>query len=409
MKRILVLVSLFFALISLTCAQRVRVGAEVLLEKHLQLLSEQRVGIICNQTSVLPNGVHLVDTLLKEGIRITALFSPEHGVRGTEEAGTLVRDSLDVKTGLPIYALYGKIRKPTPVMLQNIDVLVFDLQDVGARFYTYANTMAYAMQAAAENKKKFIVLDRPNPINGIDIEGPVLDTTLRSFVGMFPIPIRHGLTLGELAKMIVGEHWIENVSNLDLTVTPMEGWKREMWYNETSLPWIPPSPNMKTISTSTVYPGTCLFEATNVSEGRGTDHPFEYVGAPWIDGDSLASRLKNLQIEGVQFDPIQFTPSSGSITTLTPKYKGIQCGGVYINVRDQKIFLPYRTALSVLESVKELYPHDLKFNGASFDRLAGNPGLRESFEGNEPIPYLAIEKDSSIQRYKKNRGPYLLY
>ncbi len=352
-------------------AQRVRVGAEVLIEKHVVLLAGKNVGVICNQTSVLPAGPYLVDTLLHLGIHVTTLFSPEHGIRGSVPAGETVGNEIDPKCQLPVYSLFGKTQKPTPDMLKNVDVLVFDLQDVGARFYTYASTMALAMSAAAENGKPFIVLDRPNPINGVDVEGPILDTAFRSFVGMFPIPIRHGMTLGELAKMIVGEHWLGEKLHPELTVIPMEGWNRWMWYDDTKLPWVPPSPNIKTLRAATVYPGTCLFEGTNVSEGRGTEHPFEYVGAPWIDGDSLASGMNDAGLSGVHFEPIRFVPDSDSVAAPNPKYSQEKCGGVYLHVTDRSRFHPVEAGLKLIGQIAKMYRPKLITRQGVFHRLLG--------------------------------------
>jgi uncharacterized protein YbbC (DUF1343 family) len=418
MKRAFFLCSLLIALCALTCAQRVRIGAEILLERHLDLLANKRVGVICNHTSILPNGVHLVDSLLKRGVNVTALFSPEHGIRGTNAAGKVVNDSVDFKTSLPIYSLmtgisvyslYGKVHKPTATMLEGMDVLLFDLQDVGARFYTYASTMALAMEAAAEYKKKFIVLDRPNPINGIDIEGAVLDTSLKSFVGMFPIPIRHGLTLGELAKMIVGEKWIANYSDLDLTVITMTGWKRSMWYDETGLTWISPSPNMKTLSTATVYPGICLFEATNVSEGRGTSKPFEFIGAPWINADSIISGLKHLDLSGVQFEAIQFTPKGDSISGINPKYHGEECRGVYVHVTDRTSFHPVQTALYLLAEIRKRYPGNFQLRAPAFERLSGSQNIRLKLEQGLPLLDDNNFHESELEEYQAKIQNYRLY
>lgn len=390
-------------------ARRVRAGAEVLIEKDLFLLAGKNVGVICNQTSVLPDGTHLVDTLLKLGIHVTALFSPEHGIRGAKPAGENVGNEIDPRAHLPVYSLFGKTQKPTPGMLKNIDVIVFDLQDVGARFYTYASTMAYAMAAAAENGKRFIVLDRPNPINGVDLEGPILDTTLHSFIGMFPIPIRHGMTLGELAKMIVGEQWLGGELHPDLTVIPMERWSRSMWYDDTELPWVPPSPNMKTLTAATVYPGTCLFEATNVSEGRGTEHPFEYIGAPWIDGDSLALVLNDSTLSGVQFESIRFVPKSDSVAAPNPKYNEEMCRGVYVHVADRSRFHPVEAGLKLLAKIKELYPAKVKLRQDYFDRLLGVGGVGENFGQWMTDSILITSKSREFRQFEKKRSRYLLY
>ena len=389
---------LLLSISSVACAQRVHTGAEVLLEKHLDLLGTARIGVVCNHTSVLPSGTHLVDTLRDLGVNITALFSPEHGIRGTFAAGVMQSDSSDRRTGLPVYSLYGRTRKPTPAMLANVDILLFDLQDVGSRFYTYASTMAYAMQAAAEQGKKFVLLDRPNPINGVRVDGPVLDTALRSFVGMFPVPVRPGLTLGELAKMIVGEHWMNHLTNIDLSVIPMEGWKRDMWFDSTGLPWVSPSPNIKTLATATVYPGTCLFEATNVSEGRGTSHPFEYIGAPWINAERLSNALVRDSLSGLAVSPIEFTPRADSIAAPDPKYRDVQCHGLSLVVTDRNRFDPVGNALKILCALRTLYPDSLRIDERYFERLWGKPGI--------PCPPAPSVPDGT---FLSNREKFLIY
>jgi uncharacterized protein YbbC (DUF1343 family) len=302
-------------------------------------------------------------------------------------------------------------------------VLIFDIQDVGARFYTYASTMAYGMEAAAETGKLFIVLDRPNPINGNDVQGPLLDTALQSFVGMFPIPIRHGLTIGEFAEMIVGEKWLAGNatrrdssttrrgmhSNVPLIVVPMEGWKRNMWYDDTSLPWVSPSPNMKTLATAIVYPGTCLFEGTNVSEGRGTAKPFEYIVAPWINGDSLAIKLNEYNLPGAKFEPMQFTPIPDSSSAPNPKYKNQICGGIYIHVVERKTFKPVSSALQILLAIRNMYSDTFQFHSTQFDRLAGNSSIRTAIERNSKTPLEDYFQERPYQRFLRIRKKYLLY
>ena len=406
-KSFCIFLFLLFAVTNLN-AQRVRIGAEVLLEKYLDSLAGKRLGVVCNQTSVLPNGVHLVDTLLRRGMKITALFAPEHGIRGTVPAGQKVAQDIDPQTGIPIYSLYGGTRKPLPSMLENVDVILFDIQDVGARFYTYATTMAYVMQAAGESGKKFILLDRPNPINGIDIEGPVLDLTLISFVGYFPIPVRHGLTLGELARMTVGEGFI-NPSTVDLTVIPMEGWKRSMWYDQTGLPWIPLSPNMRTLATATVYPGTCLFEATTFSEGRGTDKPFENIGAPDLNAEKLAGYLNGLKLPGVTFLPTAFTPKPDSLTDARPKFKNKICGGVYIQVTDRNTFKPVLTGVMMIAEIYKLHPRKFELIQGRFDHLIGDAMISDKLmKGSLDLHIFDIFK-SQMNQYKTIRKKYLLY
>jgi uncharacterized protein YbbC (DUF1343 family) len=386
----------------------VRIGAEILLEKNLDLLTGKRVGIICNHTSVLPNKKHLVDTLLASGINVTALFSPEHGIRGLAPAGMRVEDMNDETTGLKVYSLYGKRIKPTAEMMEKIDAIVFDLQDVGARFYTYYITMSLMMEAAANHGKTFIVLDRPNPINGIDVEGPILDSTLQSGVGRFPLPIRHGLTLGEIARMIVGEEWLGGEPNLTLAVIPMEGWHREMWFDQTKLPWIPPSPNMKFLSTAIVYPGTCLFEGTNLSEGRGTLKPFEYIGAPWLKSDRLAKKLNALNLPGVRFHSIVFTPQQDSVRAPNPKYRNERCNGIFIQIKDRTIFKPVTTSLKIIELVHSLHPSQFTIDGGVFNRLLGTAHFR-THSSNAQNDSLITALTNKLNDFLKIRVNYLLY
>ena len=386
----------------------VRTGAELLMERYLDSLAGRRVGVVCNHTSVLPNGVHLVDTLLARGVNLTALFAPEHGIRGAAPAGQKVFDDRDGKTGLRIYSLYGGTRKPSQEMLENVDILLFDLQDVGSRYYTYASTMAYVMEAAAENGKKFVLLDRPNPINGEGVEGPVLDLSLASFIGLFPIPVRHGLTLGELAKMIVGEGFI-NPSNVDLLVVPMEGWRRSMWYDQTGLRWISPSPNMKSLATATVYPGTCLFETSNITEGRGTPKPFEYVGAPGLKSDRLAARLNSLKLPGVKFLPVEFTPAPDSVAAPSPKFSGKLCRGVYVRVTDRTKFKPVLTGLLLFATMRDLYPLKFKFTQGLFDHYIGEAQYSDRLlKGRLGLDAFASSRPN-LDRYRALRSKYLLY
>lgn len=389
-------------------AQRVRVGAEVLLSSRMGLLQGKRVGVVCNRTSVLPNGVHLVDTLLRRGVNITVLFGPEHGIRGDAPAGMAVEGGKDSRTGLPIFSLYGGTRKPGPDALAKVDVLLFDIQDVGARFYTYASTMAYVMEAAAENGKRFIVLDRPNPINGVDMEGPVLDLRLISFVGLFPIPVRHGLTLGELAKMIVGEGYI-NPSTVDLTVIPMVGWKRTTWYDQTGLPWVPPSPNIKTLATAVVYPGACFLEATNISEGRGTPKPFETFGAPKMDGARVAAELERGRLPGVRFVPTRFTPKADSIAAPDPKFKDKPCGAVEIRVTDRKKFRPVQTGVMILSVLKKLYPRTFVVKDGLLDRLSGDEIISQRLEQGKLGKDVFVTFGRESAQYQRVRKKYLLY
>lgn len=407
--RILVFLTFFFH--SLLYPQRVRVGAELLLEKHLHLLENKRIGVLCNHTSILPNRKHLVDSLLSLGVKITALFSPEHGIRGVIPRGVAINDSIDEKTGLKVYSLYGKQKMPTTHSMKEIDVFLVDLQDVGARFYTYYITMANAMEAASEHGKAFIVLDRPNPVNGIDIEGPLLDPVLQSGVGKFPIPIRHGMTIGELARMIVGEGWLsttQHTAPLKLTVISMEGWHRTQWFDQTGLPWIPPSPNMKLLSTAIVYPGSCLIEGTNVSEGRGSFKPFEYIGAPWLDNKNLANKLNSLKLPGVRFHPIVFTPQS-TPSSPAPKYQDKRCKGIFIQVQDRNAFRPVTSVLRIIKALHESQPHQFAIDSIFFDKLLGTSRFREALLSSALDDSLLTTLTSDIDPFLRVRAKYLLY
>lgn len=408
-KRFFILITIFYYTVAVSQPAQVKVGAEVLLEKHLSLLIDQKVGVICNQASVLSSGNHLVDALFDNGVNVVALFSPEHGIRGNLQAGQKYDSRIDEITGLMVYSLYGKNLKPTSEMLKDIDVLLFDLQDVGARFYTYSITMAFSMQAAAENTKKFIVLDRPNPLNGIEVEGTTLDTSLKSSVGILPIPIRHGMTLGEMAKMIVGEKWLDNISDLNLQIIPMEGWKREMYFDETNLSWIPPSPNMKSVSTAIVYPGTCLIEGTNISEGRGTDKPFEFIGAPWIEAKRLSKKLNSSKLPGVDFQPITFIPKSDTTLKSNPKHEGLSCGGVFLKIHDRKKYQSVITGMEIIQAIFEMYPDSIKINTSFFDKLVGSSKFRKALQVGKTHKYFHQSYKEGLKDYIQKRQKYIIY
>jgi uncharacterized protein YbbC (DUF1343 family) len=408
-KRLLILLYALSVLCTGAASQRVRIGAEVLLEKHLDLLKDRSVGIVCNQASVFPDGTHLADSLLRLGVAVKVLFSPEHGIRAQAAAGAGVGNQTDSATGLPVYSLYGKTLKPTPEMLHGIDLMIIDLQDVGARFYTYASTMANVMEAGRDFGKKIIVLDRPNPINGLDVEGPVLDMTLISFLGLFPIPVRHGLTLGELATIIVAEGWLNYNSAVDLTVIPMEGWRRSMWFDQTGLPWVPPSPNMKTLATAIVYPGTCLLEATGISEGRGTPRPFEYAGAPNLNSRKAASMLNGLHLPGVVFAPVTFTPKPDPIAAPDPKFKNELCDGIQVRVTDRKKFHPVLAGVMMLAVLHELSPRKFQLMQGRLDHLIGDTIVGEKLMKGSAGKNILDAFQGQIEQFKKLRSRYLLY
>jgi len=287
----------------------VRTGADRILNDAPHLIAGKRLGILTNHTGRLSDGRTIIEAVVKSRIAsVAALFAPEHGIEGTAYAGTPVGNAIHRELQIPVYSLYGTVEKPTPEMLRDIDLMLCDIQDVGARFYAFVSTVALALEACAENGLPFVLLDRPNPIGGIECDGPVRDPSLKSLVGWMPVPIVHGMTIGELVAMCHGEGWLANGVRTDLHIVQLSGWTRSMWYDETGVPWIPPSPNMRRLSTAILYPGTCLFEATSASEGRGTGLAFELIGAPWLNADAVLGRLKQFHLPGVSFRKEQFVP-----------------------------------------------------------------------------------------------------
>jgi uncharacterized protein YbbC (DUF1343 family) len=384
--------------------QNFKTGLEML-QENISLLEGKKVGLITNPTGVDRNLNSIVDVLYNNPkIELKALFGPEHGVRGSAQAGQYVEFYTDPKTGLPVYSLYGPTKKPTPEMLEGIDVLVFDIQDVGTRFYTYIYTMAYAMEAAKENNIPFVVLDRPNPLGGNQVEGPVLDPDYSSFVGLYPIPLRHGMTVGELAEMFNEQFHI----GADLKVVKMKGWKRSWAYEDSGLDWVLPSPNMPTKSTALVYPGSALIEGTNVSEGRGTTKPFELIGAPFINGDDLAAGLNNQALPGVKFRSASFIPS-------TSKFSGKLSHGVEIHVTDERLFQPVLTGITLVKVIHDMYPDDFAFRAEDsagksyFDLLIGNGWVRDMIESGKSVDEIVSRYDSDLNQFKEMRKKYLLY
>ena len=377
-------------------------GIEVLLEEPLALLRGKRLGLVTNPTGVDRELRSSIDLLAKHpDLQLVALFGPEHGVRGNAQAGEKVEAARDSATGLPVFSLYGEHREPTVEMLQGIDVLLFDIQDVGARFYTYPYTLAGAMRAARRAGIPVVVLDRPNPIGGVRVEGPVLQPEYASFIGEFPIPVRHGMTLGELARLFNQEFGI----GAELHVVPVKGWQRSAAEPGHALPWVPPSPNMPTPDTALVYPGTALFEGTNVSEGRGTTRPFEIIGAPFIDAQTLATRMNALELPGVRFRPAWFTPTFS-------KHAGTLSGGVQIHVKNREAYRPFRTGLALLKAVHDLYPQAFRFEPVTppfFDKLAGNGWIRQGIEQGESVDALEARWAPELHRFVEMRRRYLLY
>ncbi|MBD1378953.1 exo-beta-N-acetylmuramidase NamZ family protein [Metabacillus arenae] len=385
--------------------KQMKLGVEVLLDEELELLKGKNVGLITNPTGVDKELNSVADRLYENSnVNLVALYGPEHGVRGDAQAGQYVEQYTDERTGLPVYSLYGQTRKPTPEMLENVDVLLFDIQDVGTRFYTYIYTMAYAMEAAAENDVEFIVLDRPNPLGGIQVEGPVLHQDYSSFVGLYPIPLRHGMTVGELALLFNQEFEI----GADLEVVEMKNWKRSMDYHDTGLEWVMPSPNMPTLDTAFAYPGSAWIEGTNVSEGRGTTKPFELIGAPFMNSFDTAKALNDLNLPGVTFRAASFTPTFS-------KHASKLSHGIQIHVSDYDLYEPVKTGLSIIKTIHNLYPEEFQFSpenskGQSFfDLLVGNGWIREEIEKGSSVKKIEQMWKAELNDFKEIREDYLLY
>ena len=389
--------------------KKMKLGLDSLLDSKLDLLDGARVGLIVNPASINSQFEHAADLFHNNpGIRLTALFGPQHGIRGETQDDMIEWQTFrDKRTGLPAYSLYGETRKPTAEMLADVDVLVFDVQDVGTRVYTFIYTMALAMEAARESGKRFIVLDRPNPIGGVQIEGNILDPSFRSFVGMYPIPMRHGMTVGELARMFNREFGI----GCELEVVRMEGWRRSMWYEDTGLPWVMPSPNIPTVDTSVVYPGSVMLEGTKVSEGRGTTRPFELLGAPYIEPEALISELASDHLPGVVFRPVYFQPTFH-------KFAGETCGGVQIHVIDRQSFKPVITGVAIISAIHRLYsdrfefkqpPYEYVYDKLPFDVITGGSQLREQIEAGTALFEIEEGWRERLAAFDRVRGTFLLY
>ncbi len=387
-----------------------QIGADRLVNDSMKLIDGKNVGIVTNNTGLLSNGTHIVDTLHSlQNVKVVALFGPEHGIRGKAPAGAKVESDVDQKTQIPVYSLYGKISKPTKEMLKNIDVLIYDIQDVGARFYTYISTLYYVLQAGAENNIPVIVLDRPNPINGVSVDGPVRADDQKSFVGIAPIPIMYGMTIGELAEFFVGEGYLGGNLKPDLTVVKLKNWNRDKHYDDFSIPWVKPSPNIPDINTAIVYPGTCLIEGVNVSEGRGTYHPFLTIGAPYINSKELINQIEKEGAAGVELSEINFTPVNIPTMAANPKYKGEECNGISIKITDRNKFEPVKFGIELVYALHKLYPEKLKFRDAGFDRLSGDSEVRKDILAGKTPDEIFAKWQPKLNKFLNIREKYLLY
>jgi uncharacterized protein YbbC (DUF1343 family) len=377
-------------------------GIDVLLAERTAELTGMRLGLITNHTGRTADGRSTIDALHGEpGLQLVALFSPEHGIRGAAQAGERVASGVDERTGLPIHSLYGETREPSAAMLADVDALLFDIQDIGTRYYTYVWTMALALKAAAEHDVRFIVLDRPNPIGGTHVQGNVLDPAFATFVGLYPVPMRHGLTAGELARLLNEEHGI----GAQLEVVPVRGWTRARWYDETGLEWRPPSPNMPTLESALHYPGTCLFEGTNLSVGRGTPAAFQQVGAPWLDAPALVGALNAATLPGVRFEAVRFTPESPG----DGRFGGTDVAGIRFVATDRASYDPAATAIAVLVAIRAVHGDSLRFAEAHFDRLAGTDAVRRMLLAGETGAAITAGWRTQTAAFETLRRPYLLY
>jgi uncharacterized protein YbbC (DUF1343 family) len=391
-----------------TATEVVTLGIDRLLTTDRRLVEGRRVGLVCNPASINAAFRHSADLLFDDpDVTLGAIFGPQHGFRSDVQDNMIeTPHARDGRRKTPIFSLYSEVREPTVEMVHGLEALVIDLQDVGTRVYTYIYTMANCMRAAARHGLRVIVCDRPNPVNGIDIEGHLLDETYTSFVGQFPIPLRHGMTIGELARLFNETFAL----NADLDVVTMEGWQREMFYDDTQLPWVIPSPNLPTLESAIVYPGAVLFEGTQLSEGRGTTRPFELIGAPWIDGERFADAMNARALPGAHFRPVFFEPTF-------QKHARQTCGGCQIHVTERDSFVPVRTAIELLDEFRRQEPskfawrqppYEYEHDKMPIDILYGSPKLREAVDAGNIAPLLAsAARDEDA--FKKTREPYLLY
>lgn len=381
---------------SLGAAADVLTGIDVLERDGFDALAGQRIGLVTNHTGLARDGRSTIELLHgADNVELVGLFSPEHGPRGELDEAD-IGDSRDPATGIPVVSLYGEHRRPTAAMLEGLDTIVFDIQDIGTRFYTYISTMGNAMLSAAEHGKGFVVLDRPNPINGRDVAGPVLDDGKQSFVGFHTLPVRHGMTVGELAMMFRDELGLD----LDLHVVQLDGWTRDTWFDETGLAWVNPSPNMRSLTAATLYPGIGLLETTNLSVGRGTATPFELIGAPWLDAEALAETLTAMGLPGIEFAPVHFTPDAST-------FAGEPCQGVRFTLTDRDRFQAVRTGLAIATVLRRDYRE--QWQTERYIRLLGNDAALDALLEDGSVADIEARYAAGLEAFAKRRAHYLLY
>ncbi len=404
---------LILFLFSFSCSSQIKpdkvlFGSDILVSEKFNLIKDKKVGLVINQASVLSNGTSLLDTLKSLGINISTIFAPEHGFSGNIVAGENIEDEI-TENGIQIFSLYGKMKKPTPEMLQNVDVIIFDLQDIGVRFYTYISTMYYILQSASENNKVVIILDRPNPLNGNKFSGPLLNNDLISFIGITQIDMIHGMTIGELAQLFVSEGYLKTIEKPSLQIIKMKNWKREFSWNDFNPDWIPTSPNIPDFETVLIYPATCLLEGTNISEGRGTDHPFKIIGTPFIDSKKLKTELLKTDLSGCELEEIVFTPESISGKADNPKFENQVCHGIKIHITDKNKFNQLEFGIKLLVTLHKLYPDKFEFIPKHFDQLIGDKNIRKMIQLNESVESIITHINQQSKKFNLVRKKYLLY
>jgi len=384
---------------------RVILGSERALELFPETVNGKRLGLVINHTSLLPDRTPVLEAFLKRGLDVQAIFSPEHGFTGQKEGGLAVEDSRFAD--IPVYSLYGKTKRPIPEQMKNIDAFVYDIQDVGTRFYTYITTLMYILETAAKADKSVYVLDRPNPAGGVLVEGPVLKEKYISFIGACPIPIRYGLTSGELAKMMQGEGWIPQ--NVDLHVITMENWRRSYFWDNTGLPWIPTSPNIPTAEAAIAFPGTGLLGGLLLNQGLGTSHPFLQLGTPWLDTKAMVSVLEGKHSSGIELETLTYTPVSLPGKVLHPAYEDRQCQGIRIHIREPEKFRSIHFTLALIKALKEIHGAKISVKADSLNLLFGDDLLVRYIKGNLPYDRMIAQIKKEEELFRKKRKKYLLY
>lgn len=410
-------ICLFLAVLSMACGTAdgdhiVTCGADRLFPEYFHLIEGKRVALVANHSGVLADGTHLADALHQHpGVTLDVLFGMEFNVRSNDYS--IKRDdekTIDPETGVIKYSLYGETHKPTKEMLGNAEVVIFDIQEVGLRFYEHVNILGFVMEAAGEHGLEVIVLDRPNPLNGVAVDGFVTDDDHRYTFGAYAkIPVRHGMTMGELARMYIGEGFLRDGVAPVLHVIDMKGWKRNMWFDDTGLDWRKPSPNLLTLNSVIAYGGTCLFEGLNVSEGRGTDRPFEYIGAPWLDSHQVIRLLSELDFKGVDFEAVTFVPEQKSHLGRPPELHGETCNGIFVHVKDRSQYALYRAGIALLWAIHEVHGDQLVWNEAVIKRLTGTDRLIEMIRAGKRPEAIFESWAGEVTTFVNSRGAYLAY